>query len=263
MKAAVGVGLGRALFRAANIRRLHIVGCSRSGTTMLHMAMTAFHAMHFYYEESALRFPMLRDRFEALSAYRHADVGWREPKIYVTKRAHRWYEPKGIDHLVRHVHAENMGVIMMIRDPRDVMLSSHSGRGGIENYVTPRHWRDSIVGGERLQSRLAKNRALMVLRYEDMVTDPEGTGRRFADQFGLKLRQGSPGFAAMKANVATTHKAFDEYLQEAVGEIRDLDPASVGKWRRRPHSDPAAALKNDNSIAPIYARFVKEHRYED
>ncbi|MGB3722845.1 MAG: sulfotransferase [Pacificimonas sp.] len=260
MKAVLARWLGWALFRRAHVRRLHITGCSRSGTTMLHMAMTAFRGVHFYYEESVLAFPYLADRLEALKAFRAAGIPLAERKYYVTKRDHGWFRPGMLNDLMAHVRAENMGVVLMVRDPRDVMLSSHSGRGGIDDYVTPAHWHESALAGELLREKLADEPGFLVVRYEDMVSDPEGTAARLSTVFGLTLKADSPGFRAMAHNVAHSGKAFDEYLLEAVGTVRDLDPASVGKWRRV-EGDPAAPLLADPDIAPVFRRFCAAHGY--
>ncbi|MHB9881091.1 sulfotransferase family protein [Pacificimonas sp. ICDLI1SI03] len=251
---------GRHLFARHNVRRLHIVGCSRSGTTMMHMAMTAFRGLHFHYEETSLDHPLLRDRLEALDAFRRAGLSRDEAKFYATKRNHGWFERQQLDRLIALTRSEGLGIILMVRDPRDVMLSSHSGRGGLPDYVSPGHWRRSIEGGAYLQDAMAGDPALLLLRYEDLAGAPDMVAQRLHDHFGLTVKPGSAGLGAMAANVASAPKEFDEYLLEAVGEIRDLDPASVGKWRRL-SEDPAAPLMADAEIAPIFRRFCKRHDY--
>ena len=259
---SVGAALRRSIFRQGGVKRLHIVGCSRSGTTMLHMAMTAFSGVQFHYEESETIVPLLAERLRALAAYRRAGIGRRDGRFFVTKRAAGWHHPRATERLTALAARENIGVILVVRDPRDVLLSSHDGRGGVADYVDAAHWRRSVEAGYRLTDALADApTGFLIMRYEDMVAAPATSAARLRESFGLRPKTGSPGFHALAHNVANAGKAFDDYLLEAVGKVRDLDPASVGKWRRQ-ETDPAAPLRSDPEIAALHARFCADHGYD-
>jgi hypothetical protein len=49
--------IGRALFALSGYERIHIIGCSRSGTTMLHLAMTCFQNTTISEEETEVEHP--------------------------------------------------------------------------------------------------------------------------------------------------------------------------------------------------------------
>src|ERR1041384_3271316 len=87
--------LGRALFALAGIDRIHIIGCGRSGTTMLHLAMACFKNVTLSKSESGIQHPHLRERLGL--ALRLGTVSGR--KHYVTKRGSGWINPHHVDHL--------------------------------------------------------------------------------------------------------------------------------------------------------------------
>src|ERR1051326_5988438 len=150
----------RALFAWAGIERIHIIGCSRSGTTMLHLAMGCFSNLMLSEDESGPLYPYLGER--ARMALR---VGWRPGrKFYVTKRDSGWYMPDHRDALLALTPLENIGLIYMIRNPHDVLLS----RRGLESsdaYVSPQLSHESILAGEHIFRELANYPRKLLLRY--------------------------------------------------------------------------------------------------
>ena len=55
-----------------------------------------------------------------------------------------------------------MGLILFVRDPRDVLCSRHSGASPDQAYVTPEHWHASIRAGEALFENLRDYEAKVV-----------------------------------------------------------------------------------------------------
>ncbi|MEM9058057.1 MAG: hypothetical protein AAGD86_11295, partial [Pseudomonadota bacterium] len=79
----------RRLFPLFGVTRIHIVGCARSGTTMLHYAMLAFDGVHLSTTESDVMLdPGLGESLALL--WRAATT--RGPVCYVTKRNYGWFE---------------------------------------------------------------------------------------------------------------------------------------------------------------------------
>src|SRR5579872_2311769 len=97
--------LGRALFALAGIDRIHIIGCGRSGTTMLHLAMACFKNVTLSNSESGIQHPHLRERL-GLALQSRASRG---RKHYITKRDPGWITPRHIDDLIKWTRLENIG----------------------------------------------------------------------------------------------------------------------------------------------------------
>src|SRR5258708_38753941 len=83
----VKVAVRRLLFSVSGIEQIHIIGCSRSGTTLLHLAMACFANVVLSESESNVWFPYLLKRVDL--ALKHG----RQPgrKFFVTKRDSGWW----------------------------------------------------------------------------------------------------------------------------------------------------------------------------
>lgn len=116
------------------------------------------------------------------------------------------------------------GFFCIVRDPRDV-LASQQGRGfkrSVERIAT--HWRDYYERFHRF-SRLHPRRSLVV-RYEDLVTDPEPQYARIFGRLGLEYGDEVRRYWDSKASVHHTR----HNNAPAVG--REPFTSSLGRWRQ-------------------------------
>ncbi len=252
--------LGRRLFARENIRQIHIVGCSRSGTTMLHVAMSAFRNVELWPDESSANVPTLGERRDVVARFKARGIPRSTQRFLITKRNFGWFKRHISERLIEKVRMENMGLVLMFRDPRDVMLSRHKAMRPDENYVSADHWTRSILAGEHIAAQLAGHPGFMTVNYEKLVTDPESVRAEMSARYGLELRAGSPGLGAIKANVEASEGDFEDYLIDALHGVRDMDPASIGKWRAE-DEDPAAPLKADPDTRIVFERYAAQHGY--
>src|SRR5688572_8754060 len=125
--------------RVAGLRQVHIVGCSRSGTTMAQHAMVAFDRSIVAEGETNVRYPTGSD----ILRYMYMCRGRLSRHTLFTKRTYRWFEEENLRLLEERVRSEKMGLILLVRDPRDVLCSRHAGVSGDQAYVTPEHWYSS------------------------------------------------------------------------------------------------------------------------
>ena len=199
--------LRKMLFDVAGIERIHVIGCARSGTTLLQLAMACFSGVVLAEDESSPSHPFLGER-----ARLAMKLGWRRGrKFYITKRDSGWYFPKHRDALQAVTRAENIGLILMVRDPRDVMLSRHVGSkmGPPEDaYVTPQRWYESILAGQHIFEVLADHPRKLVLRYEDLVNAPAEAERRLSECFGLSRNPEAFPIDRVKDNKGARKTAF-------------------------------------------------------
>jgi len=125
-------------------------------------------------------------------------------------------------------------LIALVRDPRDVLTSTHASVPGDyfvhadRQYFVPSKGKPSLkmpglLSLERAVFALPAERS-WVLRYEDLVRDPEAVRSRLATQLGVAFQR---DFAPDGADLAPD-------LQLALNGARPVDQAGIGRWREHP-----------------------------
>lgn len=248
---------GRSLFALSGIRRIHIIGCSRSGTTVLHLAMVHFLNTTISEVETGIEYPHFSARLGI--ALKH---GLRPgQKFYVTKRNYGWFEPSVVESLIRVVQQENVGLIHIVRDPRDVMLSRIVGSARDQSglpYVSPQHWYDSIRAADRAFDALKNHRSKLTVRYEDLVLDPARIERQISGTLGVVPNPQAFPLDRVKDNFELLRPSFDPESLRNAGGLRNLEPKSIGKWRSSAHADVASFPPQ---IRERFEAFCAEHGY--
>ena len=248
--------LGSALFATPRIRQIHIIGCSRSGTTMLHAAMSAFEGVELHPTETLAMQPTLGERAHVL---RRVGLRAARPRWFITKRAYRWFEAGELQDLARRALRERVGIIHIVRDPRDVLLSRHASSQR-ERYVDPAHWQRSIEAADWLEARLAGRCRFVTLRYEDLVLAGRSVEAQLFATFGLRLRPGAR-IENVADSLALSGLTLDPYMATNMQGVRNADPRSIGKWRNHP-DNPERDLLAAPETAQVYRAFLARHGYE-
>jgi hypothetical protein len=244
--------LCRDAFRLARIRRIHIVGCARSGTTMLHLAMACFANALLSEDESGINYPYLRKRVSLALRF-----GWRPgTRWYITKRGVNWARPDNVVQLIQRVQFEQIGLIHLVRDPRDVMLSRHSGQD--QPYVSPEDWYESIVSADRIWAALNNYSRKVTIRYEDLVCHPERTEADLMRAFGLHRNPNAFSIDRVADNFERLVFRFEAHQLEALNGLRNMDRNSVGKWRS---IDDSPIGQMSAVIKARFDSFCAEHAY--
>ena len=181
------------------MRRLHIVGCPRSGTTLLMELVSSCFANSGRCEHEV-------SIFEPVSA---------AGGPYITK------QPNDIKQL-RHIFHRDQGlyVIYVGRDPRAVITSQHRANPG-EYFCNYRVWQecDSAARGYAGHDRF------LPLRYEDLVTEPDIVQQRIRTHFPA-LRQ------------LHSFSEYHRFAQpspgslQAMNGLREVNRESLDRWRQ-------------------------------
>ncbi len=216
----------RELLNVANIRHIHIIGCSRSGTTMLHYSMSAFaNTILFDKETNPINRPGFAESVElAIKLARQPQQKW-----YISKRPAQWWHDNIMEATIDYILRNDIFVINIVRDPRDVLTSHHPGEDR-PYYVTPYLWAKSIQAGEYFEKRLLQHGLIKTIRYEDIICRHEQIAESLQKRLGLEFREGVQGWHLLKDNVEQLK--LDGRMVKYMHKLRNFDPATIGRWQQ-------------------------------
>jgi hypothetical protein len=249
--------LVRAAARALRLRQIHIAGCARSGTNMAHVAMLAFEGVVISAQETGPDYP---SPGQLLQLYWRGEIG-RVPTTLVSKRGFRWSNPEQLARLIRRVREEDIGLLYLVRDPRDVLLSTHEATGPESGYVSVERWHASMLAGERLLASVADRPRILVLRYEDLVLDPVAVQRRLGECFDLQLRPGIDSIEDLERTIAVSGCRLPANRVRSMHRVRPFDQRSVGRWRSVPGADNP--VRQHPGLAADFSALMAKYGYED
>lgn len=178
---------------------MHVVGCPRSGTTlMMEMLATCYeHDRHCEHEETFFTVPDIKSGLYL--SKQPNDVNWIEPVARMDDSAF---------------------FVAMIRDPRSVVTSLHSGHEGMY-FANYRIWKKA----ERSISKLARYPNVMVVRFEALTENP--------DQVQEWLEQAFP-FLVRKHRFSEyhCHASVSSGAESALGGVRPVSGDVNTGWQK-------------------------------
>ena len=182
------------------MQRIHIVGCGpRTGTTLIAEMMIACFEIDLYTTHEA-------------SIYAQPP---HEGNIFLTKH------PRDILIVGPMLCVmQNLHVIYMLRDPRDMVSSKH-GKDRDRYWASLRYWKAYTPYGRKLQ----QHPRFLTVRYEDLVTQP--------DEIQTVLMQQMP-FLVKRAPFSRYHELAhpSSDSKDALGGCRPVTSVSIGNWRK-------------------------------
>ncbi len=176
---------------------LHIVGCPRSGTTLLAEMMSICFAVDGYSEHEESIFRLRADGDGVYLSKKPNDILWVDRLLEFDTR---------------------LFVIAIIRDPRSVICSIHAGHPGMYfcNYPV---WKRAEKGLRRIRN----HPHALVISYEDLVSDPDGTQQKISHIFPFLTR--TRLFSEFHLHASSSQKSIN-----ALGGIRAVDKSRKTGW---------------------------------
>jgi hypothetical protein len=205
-------------------RRLHIVGCRRSGTTlMMELLWYAYHFSGRHEHEISV--------FEPIP---------EEQTLYLSKK------PPDTTHIERiFLQDEQLFLIAMLRDPRAVITSKHPSQPNV--YFSDYHrWHEYV----RALSAFHGHPRFLLVRYEDLVTDPAQQQTLVSQKFPF-LEPQRP-FEQFPQGARVPQRA-----QRSLGGARPFEAARIGGWREH-----LPRVKGQLLAHPDMPRMLIEAGYE-
>ena len=193
--------------------QIYIMGCGRSGTTLMLALMSCFEDTFTLVDDAKVPG---EDDYQAFER-----IAGQSERHHVIKRSSGAYK-------VATEIPREIGLVYMVRHPLDVMTSTLNYRQQqYENYIPPDRW---LAEAEALRAVIESGRSnCLVVSYEQLVTSPDATQEIMATSFGLE--PGRPFSKFQDAFVAS--KDIDETLNG----FRPVDAKSVGRWRDPVHRE--------------------------
>ena len=178
--------------------RLHVVGCRRSGTTLM------MELLWYSYVFSG------RHQHE-ISVFEPVPEG---QTLYLTKK------PPDTLRIQRILEADSrLHVIAMLRDPRAVITSTHESKPGVY-YAGYKRWREYVDAIDRLRP----HPRFLVIRYEDLVSQPNEVQADVNHRFPFLEQQRSFAQYPAGADVPAT-------AAQSLNGVRPFDPSRINGWR--------------------------------
>ncbi len=219
--------------------------------------MGAFeHAVLHPVEANPVWRPTLKDSFNlALASPRR-----QERLLYVTKRNYAWHEDAVIREVAEEIAHANIGLIMIVRDPRDSLTSRHANHGDTEFYLDTERWVRSVTAGVELFELLQDHARKIVIRYEDLVCDPVVTREAIEQRLSIRLDPQIEDWSRLKSNLQNIE--VSDRLAVALHKVRDFDANSVGKWRHDPTClEHWKEITSNTELMPAISDFMARHGY--
>ncbi|MEM1230105.1 MAG: hypothetical protein AAGI15_06170 [Pseudomonadota bacterium] len=223
--------------------RMHLVGCHRSGTTLIMELL--WHCFRF-----GGRVPHEASLFEPIPD---------GDGVYLTKKPPdtRWIEAV-------FPADRNLYVLAMIRDPRSVISSMHAAKPG--RYFRSYHvWEDF----DRVIERLEDHPRFFCLRYESLLADPAAAQAQIAARFPFLKRTGAfgdfpdgfdidPGAATSLNGArpfeATRVRSWEDHLPRVKAQLAQ-HPQMTEALIRRGYEEDAGWTAMLDSVAPAHQQF--------
>jgi Sulfotransferase family len=181
------------------MKRLHIVGCPRSGTTLLMELVSTCYASGGFCEHEISIFETIEFQSD----------------IYFSK------QPNDIKQ-IQHIFPADPGlhVIYLGRDPRAVITSKHRENPD-QYFCNYRVWSEC----DRAAMHYQREARFLSLRYEDLVTEPDQTQAVISRQFPF-LQQ---------LHLFSQYQQFAQpssASQKAMNGLRNVNSDSLEKWHK-------------------------------
>ena len=152
-------------------KKIFITGCAKTGTTLLLRMCYAFKDTEVLYKEGFNGHELTIDEFVEKESDQKFLIGKRLPPALLSNT------PVSDDQFAEQaewVRANNIGIINVIRDGRDVVLSDG-------NYVSPQRWISSMSQRKRFSEIID-----VEISYEDLVRNPDEVQKKIMKAFNIK-----------------------------------------------------------------------------
>jgi len=217
---------------------IFVTASPRSGTTLL-LSILGAHPNIYAVPEQTYAF----SRWTRTPFRRYREYPYRIDRLYrefilkgFDRSANRWCEktPRHVEYIEKIVefYGGSVQIIHLIRDGRDVVVSSHPTHTGRHYWVSANRWLKSVQAGWSLREKPY----LHTVFYEDLVRDYRSEIREICDFLN------EPYTKSLENWIDTTN------IRESIhigGKLQPVHTGAVGKWKRPEHRERVAEFMTD------------------
>lgn len=246
--------------RILNITRIIILdqppviigGCGRTGTSLISAILDAHPDIISYPTETNIFRSDRNFKNPRLNYYRNMVRFYRFLiKLDIQKGTRRWCEktPRNVT-VLGHIFKEfrnEVKVILMIRDGRDVIISEHPKSKGY--YIPLERW----IEDTSLTLSHITNRNVLIVPYESLILHFENTIKRILDFIGSTYDDKVVEYT--KFSSVQSHEAFHGQ------KLKGISSGSVNKWKQDKHKERVELL-TENAEAMDLLKRVEQYRQE-
>ena len=152
-------------------RKIFITGCAKSGTTLLLRMCYAFKDTEVLYRKGFDGHELPFNDFINYQSDSKFVIGKRHPPALLSNVLTEELDRQG-----KEVVKNNIAIINVVRDGRDVILSDG-------NYVKPKRWIESI---QQRKNDVFGNLIMVEVKYEDLIRNPQLVQTQMEEAFGME-----------------------------------------------------------------------------
>lgn len=195
-------------------KKIFITGCAKSGTTLLLRMCYAFENTEVLYKPTPDGHELPFDEFINHSSNSQFVIGKRHPPAILSNKLN-----DDISKQCDIIKSQDIGIINVVRDGRDVVLSDG-------NYVKPERWIDTIK-----QRELYKDIIDIEIKYEELIQRPDQIQAELEGRYGL----------------VSKHK-FSEYPEYVEDWVYDWNVSILGRQGKESSTDYGKRKLSSKSI---------------
>jgi len=230
---------------------IFIVASPRSGTTLL-LSILGAHPNIFAIPLQTYAF----DRWKKIKNKTYSQYPYRIDRLYrylifhsIKKTAGRWCEktPRHINSLTKIIdfYQERLKIIHIVRDGRDVAVSSHPTHKGRHYWVPIKKWLKDVKKGLEYKDKPY----VLTVFYEDLVQDFENEAKK------IFIFLEEPFTEKVKNWVKETNIKQSIHWQE---KVQNVHTRAIGKWKTPQHKAKMKEFFNNQEAMKLLKKLGYE-----
>ena len=217
-----------------------IAACPRSGTTLLLSILDAYPNIHAI-QRQTYAFCSWKEKIPD-----RLDRLYREMILHkISSNTNRWLEktPKNIKYFeeILNYYRDDVKIIHVIRDGRDVITSMHPKHKPNQYWVSPRRWIDDVNLGLKFE----EYPNVLTVKYEDIINNFNTEIEKLSEFLGENYIPDKSSWIEKTSVKKSKHWA---------DPIQNIHSRSIGRWEKEKHQLIVEDFMNNPEAMELMSR---------